>query len=197
LINPGTGLYLSTTPNQVLSNPNPEYSFGVTNNLRYKGLSLGFTFDFTKGGQILSFTAATYKSRGAWAPTAVDRDKPWTLPGVIAVAGGKAKPNNIQIPAQAYWQTMGGLQSEFNVYDATVFRMREISLGYDLPSSITKSMHINYIRLSVFANNVFFIAPNSIIDPELNTQGAGNIRGLEFQSAPNARTIGANLKVSL
>lgn len=197
LINPGTGLYATTVPNQVLSNPNPEYSLGVTNNLRYKGFSLGFTFDFTKGGQILSFTAATYKSRGAWAPTAVDRDKPWILPGVIPVAGGKAKTNNIQIPAQAYWQTLGGLQSEFNVYDATVFRMREISLGYDLPSSITKSMHINWIRLSVFANNVFFIAPNSIIDPELNTQGAGNIRGLEFQSAPNARTIGANLKISL
>ena len=197
LINPGTGLYATTTPNQVLSNPNPEYSLGVTNMLKYKGLSLGFTFDFTKGGQILSFTAATYKSRGAWAPTAADRDKPWTLPGVIPVAGGKAKPNNIQIPAQAYWQTLGGLQSEFNVYDATVFRMREISLGYDLPASITKSMHINWIRLSVFANNVFFIAPNSIIDPELNTQGAGNIRGLEFQSAPNARTMGANLKISL
>jgi hypothetical protein len=58
-------------------------------------------------------------------------------------------------------------------------------------------MHINWVRISVFANNVFFVAPNSIIDPELNTQGAGNIRGLDLQSAPNVRTIGANLKISL
>jgi len=146
---------------------------------------------------VLSFTSAAFKSRGAWAPTGVDRDKPRILPGVIPVAGGKAIPNNIEISAQAYWQTMGGLQSEFNVYDATVFRLREVSLGYDLPTSVIRSLHLNYIRLSVFANNVFYVAPNSLMDPELNTQGAGNIRGLDLQSAPNARTIGANLKVSL
>lgn len=194
LINSGTGVYQSTIANQILSNPNPEYTMGVTNTFRYKNLSLGFTFDFTKGGQILSFTAATYKSRGAWAPTGINRDKPWILPGEILV-GGKYVPNNIQIPAQTYWQTLGGLQSEFNVYDATVFRMREISIGYDIP--VARSLHINYLRLSLFANNVFFVAPNSMIDPEVNTQGAGNIRGLEFQSAPNARTMGANLKISL
>jgi len=197
LINPGTGLYATTIANQVLSNPNPEYSMGVTNNFKYKSLTLGFTFDFTKGGQILSFTAASYKSRGAWLPTGENRDKPWILPGEIPVAGGKFIPNNIEIPAQSYWGVMGGLQSEFNVYDATVFRMREVSLGYDLPAKITRGMHINFIRLSVFANNVFHVAPNTFFDPEINTQGAGNIRGLDLQGAPNARTIGANLKVSL
>jgi len=197
LINPSTGLYANVIANQVLSNPNPEYSLGFTNNVKYKSVSLGFTFDFTKGGQVLSFTSAAFKSRGAWAPTGVDREKPRILPGVIPVAGGKAVPNNIEISSQAYWQAMGGLQSEFNVYDATVFRLREVSLGYDLPASVIRSLHLNYVRLSVFANNVFYVAPNSIMDPELNTQGAGNIRGLDLQSAPNARTIGANLKVSL
>jgi len=197
LINPATGNYATVIPNQVLSNPNPDYSFGVTNNVRYKGVSLGFTFDFTKGGQILSFTAASFKSLGAWKPTAADRDQPRILPGEIQVSPGKFVPNTIQIPAQTYWQTLGGLQSEFNVYDATVFRMREIILSYDLPASLMRRLHINYVRFSVFANNVFFVARNSIIDPELNTQGAGNIRGLEYQSAPNARTMGVNLKISL
>jgi len=38
------------------------------------------------------------------------------------LSGGKYTKNNIQIPAQTYWGVQGGLQSEFNVYDATVFR---------------------------------------------------------------------------
>ncbi len=197
LINPGTGVYATTTANQVLSNPNPDYTFGVTNTFKYKSLSLGFTFDFTKGGQILSFTAASYKSRGAWIETAKNREQPWILPGEIPVAGGKYIANNIQIPAQTYWGVMGGLQSEFNVYDATVFRMRELVLGYDLPARITKGWKINYLRISVFANNIFHVAPNAFFDPEVNTQGAGNIRGLDLQGAPNARTMGASLKVSL
>jgi len=196
LINPNTGVYATTIANQVLSNPNPDYTAGITNTFRYKSFSLGFTFDFVKGGQILSFTAASYKSRGAWTETAKDREQPWILPGEI-FSGGKYSKNNIQIPAQTYWGVMGGLQSEFNVYDATVFRMRELSVGYDLPPRLIKSWHINYVRISVFANNLFHVAPNTFFDPEVNTQGAGNIRGLDLQGAPNARTVGANLKVSL
>jgi TonB-linked SusC/RagA family outer membrane protein len=197
LINPASGIYQPTIANQVLSNPNPDYTLGVTNNFKYKGLSLGFTFDFTKGGQILSFTSALYKSRGVLKETATDREQPRILPGVIQDATGKYVPNNIQVSAQTYWQTLGGLQSEFNVYDATVFRMRDVSLSYDLPNSAIERLRINGIRFTVFANNVFFVAPNAIIDPAVNTQGAGNIRGLELQSAPNARTMGVSLKISL
>ena len=196
LINPATGTFQPTIANQVLSDPNPEYKLGFTNNIKYKNLSLGFTFDFTKGGQILSFTSAIYKSRGAWIGTEADRDQPHLLPGVIQV-GTKYIPNNIQVSPQTYWQALGGLQSEFNVYDATVFRLRELSLGYDVPNSVLQKLKITGIRFSLFARNVFYVAPNAIIDPEVNTQGAGNIRGLELQSAPNARTIGVNLKITL
>ncbi len=195
IINPSTGLYQPTVAGQILANPNADYSLGFTNNLRYQNFSLSVTCDFTKGGQILSFTSGLYKSRGVLDVTAVERESPRILEGVILdPVSGKYIPNNIQISAQSYWQTLGGLQSEFNVYDATVFRMRELSLGYDFPAfkKVVKGM-----RVSLFARNVFYVAPNSIIDPEVNTQGAGNIRGLELQSAPNARTIGANLKITL
>jgi TonB-linked SusC/RagA family outer membrane protein len=199
LINPATGLYQSTIANQVLANPNPDYQLGFTNNLKVKNFSMSFTFDFIKGGQILSFTAAAYKARGALKETAEGRDQPHILPGVIMDPGDSSKfsPNNIQISAQTYWQTMGGLQSEFNVYDATTFRMRDVSIAYDLPYALTEKLKINSVRLTVFANNVFFIAPNAFFDPQVNTQGAGNIRGFDLQSVPNARTIGAGLKVSL
>jgi TonB-linked SusC/RagA family outer membrane protein len=197
IINPITGTYAGTLANQVLADPNPEYQLGFTNNLKVRNFSLSFTFDFIKGGQILSFTAAAYKSRGALKETAVDRDQPHILPGVIPDGTGKYVKNNIQIPAQTYWQALGGLQSEFNVYDATTFRMRDVSLAYDLPNTLIQKIKLNSVRLTLFANNVFYVAPNAFFDPQVNTQGAGNIRGLDLQSVPNARTIGAGLKVSL
>jgi hypothetical protein len=199
IINPGTGTYASTVANQILADPNPNYQIGFTNNLKYKNFNLSFTFDFIKGGQVLSFTAASYKSRGMLKETGVDRDQPHILPGVIADPAnpGKYLPNNIQIPAQTYWGVLGGLQSEFNVYDATTFRMRDISLGYDLPRTLMDKLKITSARISVFANNVFFIAPNAFFDPQVNVQGAGNIRGFDGQGTPNARTVGAGLKVSL
>lgn len=198
IINPATGLYQPLVAGQVLANPNPDYTMGFTNNISYKNFNLSFTCDFTKGGQILSFTSGLYKSRGVLDITAKDRELPRILEGVIETSPGSGQyiPNNIQISAQTYWQTLGGLQSEFNVYDATVFHLREVSLGYDIPVSVFKGL-LKGARFSVFARNLFYVAPNAIIDPEVNTQGAGNIRGLELQSAPNARTVGANLKITL
>lgn len=197
LINPATGTYQPGVAGGVLSDPNPDYSLGITNNFSYKGFNLGFLFDFTKGGQVLSFTAAVYKSRGALDITAVDRDQPHTLPGVIDQGSGKYVPNNIQIPAQTYWQALGGLQSEFNVYDATVFRFRELTFGYSIPSNIVKRMKLNGIRFGIFGRNLFYVAPNAPFDPSLNTQGAGNIRGLDLQGAPNSKTFGANLRITI
>jgi TonB-linked SusC/RagA family outer membrane protein len=199
IINPATGLYQPTVAGEVLADPNPDYQFGVTNTLNYKGFNLGCTFDFTKGGQVLSFTAASYKSRGALDITAVDREQPHILPGVILdPSSGKYYPNNIQISGQTYWSNgMGGLQSEFNVYDATVFHLRELTLGYTVPTEVTSRLRLAGMRFGVFARNVFYVAPNSPIDPQLNTQGAGNIRGLDLQGTPNARSIGASLKITL
>jgi TonB-linked SusC/RagA family outer membrane protein len=200
IVNPATGTYQPTVAGQVLSDPNPEWQAGLTNTVTYKGFNFGFTLDYTHGGEILSFTAATYKGRGALDITAIDRELPRVIPGVILDPGGSGKyiPNNIQIPGQTYWNTVqGGLQSEFNVYDASVLNIRELTLGYNVPSDIISGMKINGLRFGVFARNVFYYAPNAPINPQLNQQGAGNIRGLDAQGTPNARTIGANLRLTL
>src|SRR6185503_17262440 len=116
-------------------------------------------------------------------------------PGVIDDGNGKYHQNNIQISGQTYWSTaMGGLQSEFNVFDATVFHLRELTFGYNLPEKAIKRIKLSAVRFAIFARNVFYVAPNAPMDPQLNTQGAGNIRGLDLQGTPNVRTIGANLK---
>jgi TonB-linked SusC/RagA family outer membrane protein len=199
IINPATGTYAATVAGQVLADPNAEWQAGLVNTFSYKGFNLGFTFDYTQGGQVLSFTSASYKSRGALDITAVEREQPHILPGVILDPAGSGKyiPNNIQISGQTYWSALGGLQSEFNVYDASVLHLRELTLGYSVPSNTVKRLKLNGLRFGIFARNVFYYAPNAPIDPQLNTQGAGNIRGLDLQGTPNARTIGVNLRVIL
>ena len=56
------------------------------------------------------------------------------------------------------------------------------------------------IRLTLFGRNLFFYAPNSLMDPELSTSGAGTgsglVRGLELISAPNTRNMGASIRVT-
>lgn len=198
LVDPKTGLYAGTTSNQVVANPNRDWTAGLSNTFKYKNFTLSALVDYKKGGQLVSWTVATLRSNGSLAQTGVDRDMPHILPGVIDMGDGVYVPNNIQIPAQTYWNAgFGGIGGgEFAVFDASTFRMREVTLSYDLKGSVFKTNAINNIRFTVYGRNLFYYAPNSPIDPEVNTQGAGNIRGLELQSAPNTRNFGASIKVS-
>ncbi len=93
----------------------------------------------------------------------------------------------------------GAVGSDYNIFDATTFRFRELSLSYGLTSKaiqqVFKTKVISNIKLSVFGRNLYYYSPNSPIDPEMSTQGAGNIRGIELKSAPNTRNFGASLRV--
>jgi TonB-linked SusC/RagA family outer membrane protein len=199
IVDKTTGLYSTATiPNQIIADPNRQWTAGLTNTVRYKNFIFSGLVDFKKGGDIVSWTAATLRSNGSLLITAEDREQPHILKGVIQNTDGSFSPNNIQIPGQTYWNAgFGGIGgSEFNVFDATTFRLREITIGYDLSGKVLKTNVIKNIRLTVYGRNLYYYAPNSPIDPEISTQGAGNIRGLELQSAPNTRNFGASLRIT-
>ncbi|GAA0528745.1 SusC/RagA family TonB-linked outer membrane protein [Chitinophaga japonensis] len=196
LVNGATGVYVPGEAGQVIADPNPDWLGGITNTLRYKGLSLSFLVDTRQGGDIYSFGMVDLKNTGALEITAADRDQPRILPGVIEVADKQYIPNNIQISAQTYWGALGGLASEGAVFDATVYRLREISLNYALPSQLLNKTPFGGLSVGLSAHNLLFYAPHFPGDPETNSQGAGNIRGFDYNGAPNVRSYGANLRAT-
>ena len=193
LINPRTGLWVTELSSQVTANPNVDWQGGITNTLAYKGITFSFLVDAIVGGDILSFTQAAYKSAGMLQQTGVDRDQPRVIPGVIQNSDGSYRPNNIQVDAQSYWSNQG-LQSDLNIFDGTHFTLREVSLGYTLPTSLLANTPFGSASFSVSGRNLFYYAPNANFFPEVNTQGAGNIRSLDLQGAPSVRSYGAYLR---
>lgn len=197
IINPTSGTFAPGVANSVIANPNPMWQGGITNTFNYRGVEFSFLMDAKYGGEVLSFTNASLKGSGNLYETGINRDAPRIIPGVIRNADGTYRPNNIQIDAQTYWGASGGLQSPLNVYDASVYRLREVSLGYSLPKDLLERTPFGQVRFSVSGRNLLYYAPNANFDPELNTQGAGNIRGLDLQGAPNTRNYGVNLRFTL
>jgi TonB-linked SusC/RagA family outer membrane protein len=198
IINVATGLPFGADAGQVIADPNRDFIAAFTNTLKYKNITLSFLFDHKQGGQILSWGIIGFRYTGALKETGVDRDQPRIFPGVIKQADGKFVPNTIQIPAQTYWTGLGQTSGagDFGVFDATTFRLREVSASVDFSGRQLGTKVINNIRFTVFGRNLFYVAPNAPFDPEINTQGAGNIRGLELQSTPNMRSMGASLRIS-
>jgi TonB-linked SusC/RagA family outer membrane protein len=198
IINPQTGTPFGTTAGEIIADPNRDWIAGFTNNIRYKAFSLSFVLDYKQGGDILSWGAVGWRFTGSLKETGVDRDQPRIFPGVIKTADGKFVQNNIQIPAQTYWTSMGQTSSagDLGVFDATTFRVREVTVGVDLSRTRLKTRIFQDARFSIFGRNLFYYAPNSPFDPEMNSQGASNTRGLELQSAFNARNIGASFRLT-
>ena len=201
VINPTSGQFAPGVAGQAISNPNPDFTLGVNNSFSFKGLTLSALVDIRQGGQLFSFSAIDYRSTGALYVTGIDRDQPRILPGVIPVTGADGKvsgyrPNNIQLSSQAYWQGLGGLASEAAVFDATNYRLREVALNYALPKGLLNKTPFGAISVGVSGRNLFFYAPGYYADPEVNTQGAGNIQGLDLSGPPNTRNYGVNLRLS-
>ena len=197
LVNPQTGLYVPATANLVIANPNPEWQGGITNTFTYKGITLSALVDVKYGHDLYSFSWVDLRSNGSMLITAKDRELPRILPGVIDNGDGTFTNNYIQISAQSYWQGLGGLASDAAVFDATAYRLREMSLSYQLPSNILSKTPFGSISIGVSGRNLLFYAPGAPGDPEINTQGAGNIQGLDLNGAPNTRNYGVNLRITL
>jgi hypothetical protein len=137
-------------------------------------------------------------SRGLTKDTDFDRDLPYILPGVKE----DGTPNNTQITATgAFFRNKLQGPDEFGVWDATVIRLREMSLSYALPESVLRKTPFGGISFTVSGQNLWYNAPNmpkySNFDPETSTLGVSNVaRGFELLTAPSSRRIGASLRVT-
>ncbi len=214
LIDPKTGTMIEDPEQTMIGNPNPDYKLGITNSFRYKGFLLSVLFDMTKGGDLYSVTISSELGRGVTLDTR-DRSAGWIIPGILGDAvtgkailiGGKTIPNQTRISTNdLYFSPSGGntfainTASEWNVYDATVYRLRELSIGYELPKSLFKNTGISSATFSVTGRNLWYLAPGfpkyTHFDPETSSFGASSVQGLEFSAAPTTKRIGLNLNVT-
>ncbi|WP_395077625.1 SusC/RagA family TonB-linked outer membrane protein [Flavobacterium sp.] len=208
LINPTTGLPLATLDVKKIGNPNPKFTMGITNNFTYKNFSLYALLDIREGGDQYSRNIADVQRNGVAIETAefprFESDnttvtKPYIYNGVYASGPNAGQPNTTMVTGQAYYGNTGKyVAAEGFIYDTSWFRVREVSLSYRLSSKLLNNTAFKQFEIGVFGRNLFLSAPNyPHFDPEQNALGVSNAQGLEFNSLPNSRTIGFNLKVSL
>ncbi len=200
-----TGLPSFAPTNVPIGDPNPDWTAGVGNTLRYKGFSLYFLFDLRRGGDIVSRNILDMRRSGAAEETG-DRQRTYVIEGWRAdangnvILGGDGQPiaNGVQLTSEAYWGNVflfGGGRAL--VFDGSWIRLRELSIAYAFPQTITDKLKLNRLELSVFGRNLWLWAPNfPHFDPETNALGQSNTQGLEFNALPQARTYGFLLKVS-
>ena len=216
LIDQATGWPIEDQTPRMIGDPNPDWKLGVTNTLTFKGFTISALWDMTKGGDFFSETITSELGRGVTRDTE-DREKSRVISGVYAdpnniytpiLVSGKTVPNQTRISTNDLFFSTSTIAAsfavnghdEFNVFDGTVYRLRELTLGYELPKSFVSKLKLSAISLSLSGRNLWYLAPNvpkyTNFDPESNSLGSGTLQGVELSAAPTTRRYGLNLNVT-
>jgi len=224
LINPTSGMPFADPNPGMVGNPNANYKFGITNGFSYKGFHLNVLFDATIGGDFYSETINNMLGRGVTMDT-YDREKNAVISGIygnpnqvagpdglnhyvpLLDGGGKPIRNQTRVTTNDLFFTAGTGASfatngafEYAVWDATVYRLRELSLGYTLPTSVAKKIGASAITVSLNGRNLWFLAPNvpkyTNFDPDMNSVVGSGTQGVETGGAPSTKRYGVNLNVT-
>ncbi len=210
LIDPSNGQLIRDPNEAIIGNPNPDFIVGLTNTFTFKGFSLTAVFDWKQGGDLYSNTVLSLLGRGVLKFTE-DREMMKIIPGVygdpntyepIRDGEGNKIVNTTMVETNSlfFGETFAiNSANEWNVYDGTVYRLREVSFGYDFPSGMLEKTPFGGISLSVTGRNLWFFAPyfpkSTNYDPEINQYGASNIQGIEYSTTPATRRITFNLRL--
>ncbi len=208
IVDGSTGLP-SVNPNPVdAGNTNYKYFVGLSPSFSYKGITLKMVWDYRGGAKILNEVGNAMDFAGLSATDAVNRYNFIVPNSVIATNNGYVKNTNVPItsvgglPVPIYWWANFYNQIGMPyVTSAAFWKLREVSLGYDLPKKwLGTQQVVKGLYLAVIGRNLFMWRPgtNRWSDPEFSTNAVGNAVGYttEYQTPPT-RVISASLKVNI
>ncbi|MDB2568436.1 SusC/RagA family TonB-linked outer membrane protein [Flavobacteriaceae bacterium] len=170
-------------------------SIGLGSTFRYKDFNASFLVEGKMGGSFYSGTNNWYKVYGLHKDTvpAGGREAGFTPDGVME--DGTVITTSIpHSKIEDYWAQTLNIGEE-NIYSSDYMRLRQLSIGYNVPSSMLDGSFITNATVSLIGRNLLLLSNSSDnIDPE-SSYSAGNAVGLERAGMPVPRTIGLNINL--
>lgn len=160
--------------------PNPDFSYGLTNVFGYKNLELSVFLQGTYGNDIYNGTMLYLGNLTAEDNQIAKMLNRWKQPGDIT-----------DVP-----RVGDQLTSSRFLEDGSFMRIKNVTLSYNFSKSLLDKVKIKSAKLYASVQNLYTFTEYSGMDPEVNYYGASNyILGTDFFTYPQARTviIGLNL----
>ena len=173
----------------ILGHPNPDFIWGFTNNISYKGFQLSFFLQGSHGGKLINGdpnynesgrTITTYNSN-RWVSAMFPGD------GKTPVSRGTG---------------FNWMLTDYVIEDASYWSLREVNLSYALKAALVKKMGLNGLRFYLSAQNLYFHMASNYrgLNPEGRFQNGPYssvlIDGYQRGAFPIPRTILAGLDIN-
>jgi TonB-linked SusC/RagA family outer membrane protein len=171
----------------VIGNPNPDFIYGGYLNMSYKRLTLNVLLNGTYGNDIMNGTNVGFDITEGNQARNVRRD-------AYLQAWRPDAPSNTY-PRIGYREAQALAVTDRQVEDGSFLRIRNITLGYDLP--VEKTNIFSRANIYISGSNLFTFTDYSGYNPEITSfLNNGNIIGVDWMGPPNARSITFGLNLS-
>ena len=170
-------------------------ALGFGSSFRYKDFNASILVEGKTGGQIYSGTNAFLIRNGHHKKTvpAGGREAGFTPSGVME-DGSSITTSIPQAQQEDYYRRTYSIAEEA-IQDSDYMRVRQLSIGYNVPSSMLEGTFVDKATVSLIGRNLFFLSNSTDnIDPE-SAYNNGNSAGLEWFGLPVPRTIGLNVNL--
>ncbi|MBD2702071.1 TonB-dependent receptor [Spirosoma sp. BT702] len=167
-----------------LTHLTPKVTFGFNNNLTYKNFNLSLLFVGSLGNDIVNeFRKYNITLNGNWTPTKEAFNQRWTGSG-----------NGFDVPSSKSGSSIRDYANSLWVENGSYVKLRDITLGYTLPTTLLKSAKISSVNVYVSAQNYLTITKYTGYDPEVSWSAA-SVNGWDRGNYPSMKSITAGLKV--
>ena len=166
----------------------PKWYGGVDNNFTFRGFDLGIFIQYSGGNYIYNGTKSGLHDQRFWNND-VDILQRWT----------PENPEGAKWPRVVYGDNVSNgsaLVMSSNVEKGDFVRLRNVVLGYALPSTLVNRIGVSNARIYGQVQNALLFTKYSGIDPEISTNGANNTAaGVDRNSVGQARTYTLGLNI--
>lgn len=182
----GDGVVKEDDDKTIIGNSYPEFSYGIGNTFSWRGLDLYIFFDGIYGRDLLNefkcrSTPGEGNSTYMYNVTKESYYGAWRPGNGSNYHARLVNSQNCQQPVSSYY-----------VEDGSFFRLKTISLSYNLPSKAVKAIKFQGLKFTFNVDNVWMWTHYGGLDPDISTTNS-TFPGLDRLTYPKGRTYSLGL----
>ena len=159
-----------------IGNANPDFIWGLTNNLSYKGFNLSVLLTSSVGNDIYNASRIEMVGMYNGSNQIVDVLNRWRVPGQITDMPKSGELDNLK--ASTRW-----------IEDGSYIKIKNITLSYDFGGKWMQKVRLSKLQPYVTLNNMFTFTRYSGYDPEMSQYTSATNMGIDWGTYPNVKGV--------
>jgi hypothetical protein len=208
---------LGSPARKIFGHSDPDFSWGVINNLTYKNFKLSFQFDGIVGGVMHNYVRQKTlqggrhleTTEGEWGAARYNdvNGGSFIAPGIVIIGTPildpvtgditnwknlSTAPNTTKTTVQNYVSRYASIQ-DLNIISKTFTKLREVTLTYNIPQTLFTGKIFKQGSVSFVGRNLLLFFPSKYkdVDPDQFSQSSGT----DLQT-PTTRRFGVNVNLT-